>query len=498
MKKLVSILFIQFVIGLGSFAQPLTRDHSFQPFFDIRNNSMQIGPILGLYEFSNTGNIFIFGGFKFPVGGQAHDGITLMRRNGNRVPTFTGLIGSSKYFVGTLGDSIFIVNDGILYKTIDTTGQYKWINNSAWNTNYRKTARCTEAIAPYFFEDGTSLMSKGLGIPGSCTINNPPDTFPHRYIVKVTPQGLWDSSFVPDANYHATQFIEYDSNRLFVIGQSKYLTNYDGNLGVNGLFRIYKDGRYDSSFIPPLSDTNALNSFSIHGIAKDGSFFICGNFLLKDSTTYNTLVKLNSDGSLDPTFMNEKGPTDTNPSGIQGVSTICSTPDGGYLVGGLFNRYQGYVKNNIAKINSNGLVEPQYFTSEGPDSSYQVGDTMGNVSFIKKSKFGGYYVMGDFFTWDGLPVQGIVRITDLTTSLSNFEKPDVAKISIYPNPTNGNVNISSNIAIENIVVYNKVGQLIQRYSGTVKNIKLPPQKGLYIIQSITKNGLILSQKVMQF
>lgn len=156
MKKLVSILFIQFVIGLGSFAQPLTRDHSFQPFFDIRNNSMQIGPILGLYEFSNTGNIFIFGGFKFPVGGQAHDGITLMRRNGNRVPTFTGLIGSSKYFVGTLGDSIFIVNDGILYKTIDTTGQYKWINNSAWNTNYRKTARCTEAIAPYFLK--TALL----------------------------------------------------------------------------------------------------------------------------------------------------------------------------------------------------------------------------------------------------------------------------------------------------------------------------------------------------
>ena len=88
---------------------------------------------------------------------------------------------------------------------------------------------------------------------------------------------------------------------------------------------------------------------------------------MKGQTQYHTLVRLNPDGSLDSTFMNFSGPIDTNNFYVV-TFPIAPTDDGGYLVGGTFNSYQGYPKPSIAKIDSSGAVEPQYFTSGGPDS----------------------------------------------------------------------------------------------------------------------------------
>ena len=43
------------------------------------------------------------------------------------------------------------------------------------------------------------------------------------------------------------------------------------------------------------------------------------------------------------------------------TTTIVPTPDGGYLLGGFFNQYQGISVNNLAKLDSNGRIQPEYF-----------------------------------------------------------------------------------------------------------------------------------------
>jgi hypothetical protein len=419
-----------------------------------------------IWENPLNGKIYIVGDFEFSANGQGHYGLTSMNLNGRRNLNYQGLVGGDGWsLIWQINDTTLINAKHGLYRQTDFNGATM---NLSWRFNYAKTVSCVTTVRPYFFDDGSSLMSNDTtAVPMGCDIFNPPDTFPHRYVIKVDPQGYWDSSFVPDANHPPKGFLPYDSNRLFVYGLSRDFTHYDGRR-VNGLCRIYEDGTLDTTFNLVLSDTAAPVVFSIQEVQNDGKFFLCGYYILEDYPNQTfTLARFNADGTLDSTFNNFNGPRDTNPGavyGLEGTNDICATPDGGYLVGGLFNSYQGFTKHNIAKIDSNGNVEPQYFTTVGPDSAVGLfiagQDTLGNVHKIHPSKFGGYYVMGDFFTWDGAPVQGIVRIKDKTVGLKSIEYREKS-IEIFPNPTLGEINISSTAQIAAIEIYDLLGKRVR-------------------------------------
>src|SRR5690554_2278195 len=266
-------------------------------------------------------------------------------------------IHSSQALTG--GGVIIVVSPNILaltrfYTTLRDTFGYGTGNQ--WRPNYVKTIKCSTGI-PYFFSDGSSLFANGddnWGVP--CPIINPPDTFPGRHIIKLTPQGLWDSTFVPDANDAPDGFFGYDSNRIIIYGTQHKFKVYDG-VAVNAMCRIYLDGTIDTSFHSPLLDTNTFGIARPVFVDTDGSFFIIGRFLLKDSSHYSSLAKIHKDGTLDTTFMNFGAASN---SFTAGVNDIAPTDDGGYLIGGDFTSYQGYFKNGIVKVDSNGKVEPQY------------------------------------------------------------------------------------------------------------------------------------------
>ncbi|MFT5666912.1 MAG: hypothetical protein ACI9DK_001100 [Vicingaceae bacterium] len=104
---------------------------------------------------------------------------------------------------------------------------------------------------------------------------------------------------------------------------------------------------------------------------------------------------------MDTTFQYANGAIDLI-NNYWSTSSIVKTPDGGYLVGGYFHQYQGATKKSIAKVDSNGVLEPQYFTSIGSDSAAQFSFALFQeiVSSIIPSKFDGYYVAGNFLKFD--------------------------------------------------------------------------------------------------
>ena len=218
---------------------------------------------------------------------------------------------------------------------------------------------------------------------------------------------------------------------------------------------------------------------------------------MKGQTQYHTLVRLNPDGSLDSTFMNFSGPIDTNNFYVV-TFPIAPTDDGGYLMGGTFNSYQGYPKPSIAKIDSSGAVEPQYFTSGGPDSSIILGANCPLVEFIYKSKFGGYYVGGDFLKWDGQPSQPLIRLTDLVIGLDENGRPIESKseVSVYPNPAQNQITIQSNVLLVKAQVFNLQGQLVT--TGRANSFSIEGLKsGIYFIKAILKNGEVVSKKLIK-
>jgi len=501
----IGIFFILIIMGLSGIAQSFQLDPTFQPFFDIRT---QNSPYLGSMVELPSGNIVFGGAFDIVFSNPTvtNTNIGSVTRAGGRNYNFSSTF-SQGGVVDFYNDSLLINGDGD-YVLKDTNGNV-W--NWNWRLNYLKTVYCATGRF-YVYQDGSTLFGNSGGRNGqACDIINPPDTFPGRHIVKVNPQGLWDSTFIGIANFAPRGFLPYDSNRLLVYGQPFQLTHYNG-VQVDGLFRIYLDGTLDTTFSSPISTVVASNFFNPHLVESNGKFFLSGSFLLKGQTQYHTLVRLNPNGSLDSSFMNFSGPIDTN-NFYAGTSPIAPTDDGGYLVGGTFNSYQGYPKSSIAKIDSSGAVEPQYFTTGGPDSSIILGANYPLVEFIYKSKFGGYYVGGDFLKWDGQPSQPLVRLTDLVIGLDENGRPTELKseVSVFPNPTKGIVNIESSEEIERVEVYDLMGsrynflshRVSRKNEGMYRSVNKKIldlanfEPGIYFLKVVLDNGQVVSKKLIK-
>jgi hypothetical protein len=223
-----------------------------------------------------------------------------------------------------------------------------------------------------------------------------------------------------------------------------------------------------------------------------------GRFYIKGSNQLHTLVRFHSDGSLDSSFNFRNQAIDTTSLNLAVVLTTEMTEDKGYLVGGNFNKFQGYVKRSIAKLDSNGRVEPQYFTSMGPDSSALFGNQLSQVIIIKKSDFGGYYVGGDFLKWDGQPSQPIIRIHGLQSGVGLAELSKKSqKIKLYPNPSSGEFYLETTSKLRSIQLFDIKGRFIQEYSPIKSSWHLPEEKGIYLLRMQDHEGEFQFQKIVR-
>ena len=79
------------------------------------------------------------------------------------------------------------------------------------------------------------------------------------------------------------------------------------------------------------------------------------------------------------------------------------------------------------------------------------------------------------------------------TCISGINNALFNQLSIYPNPTNGLINIESDLEIEQITLYSVDGQLIET---TLKRSILLRIKGIYFIKIRTEKGTIVRRVVV--
>jgi hypothetical protein len=533
MKKILIIgLFI--LLGLGSSAQSFVVDTTFSPFFDIRAGRGTI--IDGLYEDSNNGRLYGVGNFSTTLGSSFFRNILTCKADGSpSLPFsfvgFNSIGGIERHSVNRL---VISGSTGIGF--IDTLGNTNLLSTN-WGQNKIGAVKCSGNAL--IFPDGSSLFANGRDNSGkACKIIQGTDTFPGRHIIKLTPQGLWDSTFNHDATYgQPGGFVRYDSNRILIYGNPLRFSHYD-SIPIEGMCRIYLDGTLDTTFTSPINPNISGGSFLPISADSLGRFFIVGTFYLKGDTFRTFLVRLNANGSIDTTFQYRNGAFAFN--GFGGVNTITETPDKGYLIGGYFDQYQGVNKKSIVKVDSNGILEPQYFTSLGPDSADQFSFAIfqGLVSAIIPSKFGGYYVGGNFLKWDGQASQPLIKITGLNGGIPvGLEAPlgsarGASNILVFPNPTSGLVNIESELRIERMELYDLRGARLvngfEKYpvnwsssvfsdasiqskqslnhsatekmyrDARLKSLDLTNlDNGIYFLKLIMKNGEVLTKKIIK-
>jgi uncharacterized delta-60 repeat protein len=167
-----------------------------------------------------------------------------------------------------------------------------------------------------------------------------------------------------------TQAIQQDGK--IVIGGN--FTFFNG-LNVNRLVRLNANGYVDETFNVG-SGFNAVVYSVI--IQSDGKILVGGDFTMYNGTSVSRLVRLNLNGSLDPTFQ-----TISN-----GVIRSISLQNSKILIGGDFNTINNGTVRRIARLNIDGSTDNSF--------NLTTGFTNGGVYVIKQQSDGKIIVGGSF------------------------------------------------------------------------------------------------------
>lgn len=189
-------------------------------------------------------------------------------------------------------------------------------------------------------------------------------------IARVNTDGSFDTSFLygPNSGTDGTiKCLALQANGDIIIGG--LFTTYTG-IPRPGIARLNPDGTLDTSFNPGLGITGGNNiglpSVSSVQVQNDGQILIAGNFTFYNSTNYNYIVRLNQDGSIDPTFNAGAGPQGTF-SSPPVINAMAIQTDGKVVIGGQFNSVASAALTNIARLNTNGTVDTTFTPGAGAD-----------------------------------------------------------------------------------------------------------------------------------
>ena len=211
-----------------------------------------------------------------------------------------------------------------------------------------------------------------------------------NYIIRLNSNGSVDSSFVYGTGFNNTvNYIAIQSDNKILVGG--YFTDYNGTV-VSDIIRLNTDGSVDTSFVYGTGFDSGVNSIAIQ---SDGKIVVGGNFTTYNGTGANYIIRLNSNGSVDSSFVYGTGFNNT-------VNYIAIQSDDKILVVGGFTTYNGTGANRIIRLNSDGSI----------DTSFVYGTGFNNpiVLSIAIQSDGKILVGGGFTTYNGTGANGIIRL----------------------------------------------------------------------------------------
>ena len=286
--------------------------------------------------------------------------------------------GSFSSYNGTLTNKIIRLNtDG----SIDTSFVY----GAGFNSNVYSTAIQT---------DGKIVVG------GSFTDY---DGTPANFIIRLNSDGSVDTSFVYGTGFSGAFVftIAIQSDGKILLGG--FFTDYNGT-SANYIIRLNSDGSIDTSFVYGTGFGNNINSIAIQ---SNGKILVGGNFTSYNGTSANKIIRLNTDGSVDTSFVYGTGFDNA-------VYSIAIQSDGKILVGGDFSSYNGTSANYIIRLNSDGSIDTSFVYSTGFNAdSY--------IFSIAIQSNGSILVGGSFTSYNGTGANYIVSLNSVT-NVTDFLK----------------------------------------------------------------------------
>ena len=165
------------------------------------------------------------------------------------------------------------------------------------------------------------------------------------------------------------------------------------------LVRFNVDGTLDTGFLQNVGSTSNILQVKL---LSNGQYLLTSytnNPLVVGGLTSPGLLRLNADGTADPSFNVGTGPTSI--SGSTSVDIAIPLPNGQVLALGEFDHFNGVAANNIVRLNASGAVDATFNTGTGTD-------TPAESAVLLPS---GKYLLGGYFSdYNGVPSNGLVRL----------------------------------------------------------------------------------------
>lgn len=271
-------------------------------------------------------------------------------------------------------------------------------------------------------------------------------------IIRLNPDGSIDNSFVTgyttQPGFDGTVWeIKLQSDGKILVGGS--FNTYDGTV-TNCITRLNTNGSIDNSFVTGSGFNNSVRAITIQ---TDGKILVGGTFITYNATSAVRIIRLNTDGTVDTSFATGTGFNDI-------VYSIVAQSDGTILVGGSFITYNGTTNvGRIIKLNSTG--SPTAFASGNTN-----GSRFNNaVLSIAVQPDGKILVCGNFTTYTWMGGAGV--ITNAPRVIRLESNGDVDFTFVINAGFTQNVDVSQIILQPNGKVL--IGGGFNTYSGVTKN-----------------------------
>ncbi len=202
------------------------------------------------------------------------------------------------------------------------------------------------------------------------------------------------------------------NGKIIVGGNYRVDTGLPNNdLLAEDIIRLNSDGTRDPTFIAAVNATPCGDIEDII-VQPDGKIIIVGNITFCVGSTINNnenILRLNTDGTIDNSFQ-------VQANGFN-VKKVLLQNDSKIIIGGVFSNINGVSREGLARLNPDGSL----------DTTFDIGTGFNDaVNSIALQSNGKLIVVGDFTTYNGATQNKIVRLnTDGTvdTSFSSGNGP---------------------------------------------------------------------------
>ena len=190
-------------------------------------------------------------------------------------------------------------------------------------------------------------------------------------VVLLNSDGTTDTSFTTNLGTGFVggtdrNFAETADGKIIIMGD---FTSLNGTT-VGGIVRLNADGTIDNTFN---QGAGFAGGYPYGATAQsNGKLLVVSSATTYDGATISNLVRLNSDGTLDTDFVTNVGSTNN-------VYKTAVQADGKILVSGAFNTFNGLSVNKIIRLNSDGTTDTSFVTDIGTGFSDGLSKEVGGM-----------------------------------------------------------------------------------------------------------------------